>query len=693
MKNTNKIIWSAVMLAGLGTPLPASAENQSTTPLKNTVLTSAVQQAQTRPKSNIITRQMMLKRQYIRETHLSPDGSKLAFRTLDKGLSQLYLYDTVNQQTKLLVTSRDMKAVHWTTDSQFLLIENSNGLATLNIQEDQPFPNQILNLDKDQNEKFVAIAPNKPHHFFLRSIAPKSFDYTLYRISIDGTREQLYQGKHALNNFLTTSTGALKYTQIRDGKITRIEDVSGAEPSVVFTCTLEELCQLVSHMENGDIFLTGHKNNNYAALQKFTRADGRFKTLHKDPAQKFDISWVYVNAKDGTPYLAKYETDTVDMVGLTDEIRQHVRRIKGQIQSPVITIQPDTHGKKWLVNDGNPVKGQQTQYLYDLKDKTLTRPLAKFWQDHADKRTEIDPGQLSVRTAFWYKATDGFDLQGYLTLPNGTELKTAPMVVVPHGGPWNRTTGRFSATAQFLASRGYIVFEPNFRSSVGLGADYIKAANRDFGKGRVQQDILDGADYLLAHGIGDRSRMAIAGHSFGGFSALGALAFTPDLFKVGIAGAPPASLTKAITFTAKAEQSPQARHNIFTLMKERAVDVYDPKDIKRLADQSPDAHAANIKHPLYIWAGEKDPKVNILDVREYVLKLEALGKKVAFMSAPSAPHSPKKTIAKEAYFYMMEHALHAHIGGGIEADMSSRLRRYLNKHVVMGDMGQSNTGR
>jgi dipeptidyl aminopeptidase/acylaminoacyl peptidase len=72
------------------------------------------------------------------------------------------------------------------------------------------------------------------------------------------------------------------------------------------------------------------------------------------------------------------------------------------------------------------------------------------------------------------------------------------------------------------------------------------SAKQDFGDGRVQQDIIDGMEYVLSQGIGDRQKLAMYGHSFGGFSTLAALAFTPNLFKVGIAGAPPTDLAQSV---------------------------------------------------------------------------------------------------------------------------------------------------
>ena len=252
----------------------------------------------------------------------------------------------------------------------------------------------------------------------------------------------------------------------------------------------------------------------------------------------------------------------------------------------------------------------------------------------------------------------------------------------PHGGPWSRTKGGYSQRAQFLANRGYAVFEPNFRASTGFGRTYVESANRDFGDGRVQQDIIDGLRYILSRGIGSEDKLAIVGHSFGGYSVLGALAFTPDLFKVGVAGAPPADLVETIRNfmrSAKTDSSLMRYENF----RQLTVDLDRAADVERLSLQSPDRHWRAVTKPLYIWAGGEDPKVNILNVREYALRHHRAGKPTTFMVDPNAGHSPIADIQIEAYFYMMEKALAGQFEGRQETDISQKLARYLKRSVVI----------
>src|SRR5690606_23563547 len=139
-------------------------------------------------------------------------------------------------------------------------------------------------------------------------------------------------------------------------------------------------------------------------------------------------------------------------------------------------------------------------------------------------------------------------LHGYVSFPKGKVLRETPLIALVHGGPIGRIDSSFDSFTQFLVNRGYIVFEPNFRASTGYGRAYVEAAADQIGDGLVQQDIVDGVQHLLAQGIGDRERVGIAGHSFGGSSVLAGLAFTPELFKAGFASAPAADMVPVMEF-------------------------------------------------------------------------------------------------------------------------------------------------
>lgn len=138
----------------------------------------------------------------------------------------------------------------------------------------------------------------------------------------------------------------------------------------------------------------------------------------------------------------------------------------------------------------------------------------------------VPPGEVRVIS---YKTRDGAGITGYLTIPAAATAENLPMVVLPHGGPESRDDTRFDWLAQFLASRGYAVFQPQFRGSTGFGADHLRAGYHQWG-GVMQDDVTDGVKALIEQHVADPRRIAIVGASYGGYAALAGAAFTPDLY-------------------------------------------------------------------------------------------------------------------------------------------------------------------
>jgi dipeptidyl aminopeptidase/acylaminoacyl peptidase len=159
--------------------------------------------------------------------------------------------------------------------------------------------------------------------------------------------------------------------------------------------------------------------------------------------------------------------------------------------------------------------------------------LADFAKGSADIIGEAYPtladAELGALEATTYKAPDGYEIPAYLTLPPGVAAKDLPLVVFPHGGPYSRDTGDFDWWAQFLATRGYVVLQPQFRGSTGFGAELYRAGHKQWGRG-MQDDITAGVQDLVRRGIADPRRVCIVGGSYGGYAALAGAAFTPDVY-------------------------------------------------------------------------------------------------------------------------------------------------------------------
>jgi dipeptidyl aminopeptidase/acylaminoacyl peptidase len=171
----------------------------------------------------------------------------------------------------------------------------------------------------------------------------------------------------------------------------------------------------------------------------------------------------------------------------------------------------------WVGHDREP----GVYYVLDHKAGSLVQ---------FKRMRELDPAQLSPRRPIRYTARDGLVVHGYLTLPPGSSGKNLPFIVHPHGGPFGvRDFWGFDADAQFLATRGYAVLQPNYRGSGGYGREFINQGRHQWGRA-MQDDLTDAVQWAIAEGIADPARVAIYGASYGGYAALIGAMLTPDLY-------------------------------------------------------------------------------------------------------------------------------------------------------------------
>lgn len=144
---------------------------------------------------------------------------------------------------------------------------------------------------------------------------------------------------------------------------------------------------------------------------------------------------------------------------------------------------------------------------------------------------------MAKKSYITYQAADGLEIGAWLTLPPLKEAKNLALVVLPHGGPQASDDARFDWLSQAIASRGYVVLQPNYRGSDGYGKAFVEKGYGEFGR-KMQTDLSDGVSYLVKQGIVDRQRVAIAGGSYGGYAALAGVSLQKDIYRcaVSIAG-------------------------------------------------------------------------------------------------------------------------------------------------------------
>jgi dipeptidyl aminopeptidase/acylaminoacyl peptidase len=253
------------------------------------------------------------------------------------------------------------------------------------------------------------------------------------------------------------------------------------------------------------------------------------------------------------------------------------------------------------------------------------------------KVTSKDVGPTRM---FSYKAADGLAMEGLLTLPPGRDPKGLPLVVMPHGGPIAEGDHPgFDWWAQAFASRGYAVFQPNFRGTDGYGRAFREAANGEWG-GKMQTDISDGVAALVAQGIVDPKRACIVGASYGGYAALAGVTIQHGLYSCAVAVAPVTDLKSFIQWERSEHGSGEIVRWWRHLMGVKAES--DPV----LRAVSPALHADAADAPILLIHGVDDTTVTIDQSREMERALKAAGKPVEFVTLKGDDHYMSKSASR-----------------------------------------------
>jgi dipeptidyl aminopeptidase/acylaminoacyl peptidase len=239
-----------------------------------------------------------------------------------------------------------------------------------------------------------------------------------------------------------------------------------------------------------------------------------------------------------------------------------------------------------------------------------------------------------AQTINW-TARDGVKLGGYLTLPVNAVDGAAqfPLVVYPHGGPEARDYLTFDPWVQYLAARGYAVFQPNFRGSDGFGRAFAESGYGEWGR-KMQDDITDGVRMLIAQGAVDGNRMCIVGASYGGYAALAAAALTPDLFKCAASVAGISDLESFIAWR-KSRWGSDSEGYTYWLKAIGDPDV----DEQRLRDVSPARLVDRIKIPVLLIHGTDDYIVPVAQSRAMQRALERAGITAELVELEGEGHS------------------------------------------------------
>lgn len=671
MNPTHKFFASLAFCALLGAFNPAHADDSTT-------LRAAVASERARPRAQKHPRDAFTSTRALLAVRLSPDGRHVAYLREQGQTRSLWLLPTTGGPARQLLARTEADQVQWSSDGRWLfVVAPRRTLAAVAIEGRG---GMRVPLGGVEQREVMQLDPSQPAAVVLRERVRDAAGerWRIVRMDARGRRTLLREDRHWIHDVAFDTRG-------RVAALTRFEGAHDAIHRVAANGRLQEVrrlepmarAALLGMTPQGDVVLRGDTGGNFRRLLRLDRA-GALHTLHADPRGEADLEDVVLDPATLQPLVASYRSTVAATYGLgaaKRDVDAINRRFPGRDVGIGVGSGADAH---WLVSERDSILRDPRWHLYDPRkgrfrnildiDSKASRPLPE--------------ASLARKFPFAYRASDGMQVRGFLLLPPGVDPARAPLVAHVHGGPINHFRPGYDGIAQMLANRGYVVFQSNFRGSTGHGRDYMFASRGDYGNGRVQQDIVEGVRHLLAQGIGDPQRVGIVGHSFGGYSTLLGVTFAPELFKVGVAGAPPADFGWSMRWLVDAgDQGALPDRSLVATLRALSIDPADPATYTRLHAQSPVANASKLRRPLLLLAGGADRVVAIREVTHYAARLRQLGKPVSLFVEPGGGHSPVEPLPREAYAYLMESMLHAHLGGAKPDAPGAELRAYLKKNL------------
>jgi len=278
---------------------------------------------------------------------------------------------------------------------------------------------------------------------------------------------------------------------------------------------------------------------------------------------------------------------------------------------------------------------------YFLVDRAAGK-LIEIGRDYPDLQDEAVVDIAPIE----YSSRDGSKIPGYLAVPKHLPGQKLPTVVLPHGGPYDRDSARFDPWVQYLNGLGIAVLKPNFRGSVGYGELFMQAGYRQWGK-RMQEDLVDGIDWMVREGMADPDRVCVVGASYGGFTALVSAYKYPDRVRCAVSLAGISDLDRLVR-----------RIQDFDLVNRNRDRIQSGDELRA---NSPYHHAAAFSIPILLVHGDRDTVVDVEHSREMAAQLKLVDKSFEYIEQPGGDHFLSGGAQRRAFYAAMGEFLGAHL--------------------------------
>lgn len=582
---------------------------------------------------------------------ISPDGKYISYLGPYKKRMNIFVRPIDSEKAKRItkVTDRDLAGYFWKSGSRLVYLKDNAGDENFHLYAVNADGSGLKDLTPFDGVKadFVDVLEDNDNEMLIQLNKDNREFFDVFRLNINtGELTKIAQNPGNITGWITDHDGKLRVATTTDGTKSSLlyrETETDTFVSVITTNFKESINPLFFDFDNKNLYVTSNLGRDKAAIVK-------------------------INPQTGAELSVLFEHSDVDAGGLFYSHKRKVltaitfttwKKYRKFLDGPTLEMFENlgTLLPGYEIAISSSTKDEDTHIIRTYSDKTLgAYYLYTFSSNKLVPIGEVSPWlketEMAAMKPISFRTRDGLVINGYLTLPVGVDAKNLPVVINPHGGPWARDNWGFNPEVQFLANRGYAVLQLNFRGSTGYGRQFWEMSFKQWGL-NMQNDITDGVKYLIKQGIADPKRIAIYGASYGGYATLAGITYTPDLYAAALDYV---GVSNLLSFM---QTIPPYWKPYLEMMHEM---VGNPDtELELLKTASPVFHVNQIKTPLFVAQGAKDPRVNINESNQIVEALKKRGVAVEYMVKKNEGHGFQNEENQFDFYKAMEKFLAKHL--------------------------------
>jgi len=565
---------------------------------------------------------------------LSPNGKYMSYLEKDENAKRhVFVKDIATGDVKRIIEEKDelIRGYGWKNNERLIYMMDKGGNENYHIY--------AVNVDGTNN---IDLTPFEGVRAMFANILKDHKDYAIillnknnkqvfepYKLNIvTGELVQLYENtdlENPIQDFDFDKDGELRgYTKMVNGIETELyyKDLTTGKFNLLKRMNWYDTFGVVSFnyasKNKDEAYVVTNLDSDKARIVLYDlKNDKVIKEIFSNP--DFDVSGIKLSRKRNYEIdCFSYEGEKNVIIPVSKFYKDFHSRMEKEFKGKEFDVvdYDDNENNFLVIAQSDKLYGKY--YQYDAKKKQFTFLYNLMPQLKEEDMAEMRPIK--------FKSRDGLTIHGYITLPKeALQGKKVPLIVLPHGGPQGvRDSWGFDAETQLFASRGYATLQVNFRISGGYGKEFLRAGFKQVGR-KVMDDVEDGVKYVIEQGWVDNSKIAIYGGSHGGYATLMGLVKTPELY---VCGVDYVGISSIFTFF---QSFPEYWKPLIKMAKEIWYDVDDPEEAEIAKEVSPIFQIDKIIKPVFVVQGANDPRVNINESDQIVVKLREKGFEIPYM--------------------------------------------------------------